>query len=167
MKLINQLVKYWALLGGLLLLTIIFVTAYNVTMFGADKLATALFDKDVTGFSGYEEYVRMAISCVALMFFPWCHLRDGHVSVDILYHRFPDWMKVGVNVLNQVLIIIMCIFLVTYMWDGMFEVKADGIITTVLGWSEWPFYIPGMISLVLWALVAVVRLQSIITTEKA
>jgi TRAP-type C4-dicarboxylate transport system permease small subunit len=169
MKLINQLVKYWALLGGLFLFSTILVTAYNITMYGLDKLA-ASFDGNVTGFSGYEDYVKVIISCAALMFFPWCQLKDGHVSVDLFYHKFPHWLKVTVDVLSQIMMLVVALFLARYMWDGMFEVKGDQAVTTVLAWPEWPFYIPGFISLLLWALVAAIQLKSSFTpstTSKA
>jgi TRAP-type C4-dicarboxylate transport system permease small subunit len=36
----------------------------------------------------------------------------------------------------------------------MVENRDDQAISRVLGWPEWPFYLPGLVSLALWALVA-------------
>jgi hypothetical protein len=37
---------------------------------------------------------------------------------------------------------------------GMTETRADQAVSRVLGWPEWPFYLPGLVSLALWAVVA-------------
>jgi len=44
------------------------------------------------------------------------------------------------------------------MYFGMLESKDDGAISSVLGWSEWPFYIPGIMSLILWTLVLIYQI---------
>ena len=41
---------------------------------------------------------------------------------------------------------------------GMLETHADAAVSRVLGWPEWPFYIPGIASLVLWALIALAQI---------
>ena len=40
----------------------------------------------------------------------------------------------------------------------MLETRADGALSRVLGWPEWPFYLPGIVSLLLWAAVAAVQI---------
>ena len=37
---------------------------------------------------------------------------------------------------------------------GLLETRADGALSRVLGWPEWPFYLPGIASLLLWAAIA-------------
>ena len=41
----------------------------------------------------------------------------------------------------------------------MVETRADGLVSPVLDWPEWPFYLPGLVSLALWALVAAEQLR--------
>jgi TRAP-type C4-dicarboxylate transport system permease small subunit len=41
---------------------------------------------------------------------------------------------------------------------GLAETRADGALSPVLGWPEWPFYLPGIASLLLWAMVAVLQI---------
>ena len=45
-------------------------------------------------------------------------------------------------------------FLFYWMGLGMIETRVDGAVSRVLGWPEWPFYLPGLISLALWAATA-------------
>ncbi len=55
------------------------------------------------------------------------------------------------------------VFLAYWMVFGMFEAREDQVVTAVLGWSVWPFYIPGIVSLILWGLVAVAQLFGEVT----
>ena len=52
----------------------------------------------------------------------------------------------------------LALFLAYWMVHGMIETRSDGALSRVLGWTEWPFYIPGIVSLVLWATVAASQL---------
>ena len=54
--------------------------------------------------------------------------------------------------------VVTAMFLAYWMWFGMLESRADGQLSRVLGWPEWPFYAPGIFSLLLWALVAAAQL---------
>jgi TRAP-type C4-dicarboxylate transport system permease small subunit len=49
--------------------------------------------------------------------------------------------------------LIFVIFLGILMFMGMTESFSDGSVATTLGWAQWPFYIPGIISLGLWSIV--------------
>ena len=51
------------------------------------------------------------------------------------------------------------LFLGYWMIFGMLETRADGRISPVLEWAQWPFYLPGLVSLALWALVALDQLR--------
>ena len=58
---LSRLAGHWAVLGGLVLIAIILVTSLNIALFGADRIA-GLWGTDVAGLSGYEDFVRLAIS---------------------------------------------------------------------------------------------------------
>ena len=49
---------------------------------------------------------------------------------------------------------LLVLFLLYWMVIGMLESRADQAVSRVLEWPEWPFYLPGLVSLLLWALVA-------------
>jgi TRAP-type C4-dicarboxylate transport system permease small subunit len=58
-----------------------------------------------------------------------------------------------------VLTICLALFLAGWMLTGMLQAREDALVTGVLGWPDWPFYLPGMASLVLWAVVAATQLR--------
>ncbi|MGI9509865.1 MAG: TRAP transporter small permease subunit, partial [Geminicoccaceae bacterium] len=91
-KLAERLAQGWALAGGILIMAIMIVTSVNVGAFGLDRIAR-LFGSNVAALPGYEDFVRLAISCAALMFLPYCQFRRGHVAVDLLVSRLPAWFR--------------------------------------------------------------------------
>ncbi len=147
----------WAILGGVLILAIVAVTTTNVGAFGIDRLAR-LYGSHFSALPGYEDFVRLTISCAALMFFPYCQLKRGHVFVDLLSSRLSPRVQRGLDALSLLLTIFLALFLAYWMTLGMIETQADHGLSRVLGWIEWPFYFPGIISLLLWAVVAIDQL---------
>lgn len=151
---LERVVSGWALIGGALLIAIVLVTTLNVAAFSLDRLAR-LVGTSVAGLPGYEEFVRLAVSAAALMFFPYCQLRYGHVNVDLFAKHFPARVQRVLDVMWLLSIATLAMGLAWYMLEGMWETKGDNTVSPVLGWPEWPFYAPGIVSLVLWAIVAV------------
>lgn len=151
-NLLRKVCLWWVYLSGVLLLLVVMTTVINITAFGLDKVAR-IFDSSVYGLSGYEDFVRLLISCIALMFFPWAQAQRGHVSVDFFAAKFSKKFQQTLDIFWLSCTLLLVIFLGVLMFLGLLESKADGALSSVLGWAEWPFYIPGIISLILWAAV--------------
>ncbi|MCA0918794.1 TRAP transporter small permease [Pseudooceanicola nanhaiensis] len=149
----------FALLGGVILLLIVLVTTTNTSAFILDRIAGA-FGADVSGLPGYEDFVQLAISGAALMFFPFCQANRGHVAVELFMDRFPETLQRGFDRLWLLLTAGIALFLAYWMVFGMLEARDDTAVTAVLGWLIWPFYLPGIASMVLWALVALAQIRA-------
>ena len=145
--------SWLAVAGGMLALLISIVTIINVTAFGLDKIAR-LFDANVPAIIGYEDFVSMIVSSAALMFFPYCQAHRGHVAVDVFIKMFPDWFARVVDTLSSVLMTALALFLGYMMVNGLIEVRSDNTLSAILGWPIWPFYVPGIIAMFLWAAIA-------------
>ena len=143
-RMLSTLAAAWALFGGLLLLVIVVVTCWNVMAFVVG----------VRGLPGYEDAVRLLLSAAALTFFPWCQVRRGHVAVDVLVGALPRRVRAGLDRLALAATAALAAFLAYWMALGLLETRADRAASSILGWPEWPFYAPGVISLLLWAAVA-------------
>jgi TRAP-type C4-dicarboxylate transport system permease small subunit len=139
-----------------LIIAIMVVTSVNAGAFGLDRLAR-LSGSTVSALPGYEDFVRLAISCAALMFFPWCQFRRGHVAVDLFVSRFSKRLRRHLDRLWLIIILLLALFLGYWMVHGMLETLADDALSPILGWPEWPFYLPGIVSLFLWAFIAAVQ----------
>jgi TRAP-type C4-dicarboxylate transport system permease small subunit len=154
---ISTIAAGWALAGGVLLLVITLVTTFNVGAFTLDRVGRTIGAPPVEGFAGYEDLVRLLISCAALMFFPYCQLKRGHVAVDLFTDQFPPALRDLLGRLWLVATAFLALFLGYWMTIGLFETRADATSTSILGWVEWPFYAPGIISMALWALIAAMQ----------
>lgn len=152
-SLIAKAAAGWALLGGALLLAIALVTTANAGAFTLDRLAR-LFGANVSGLPGYEDFVRLVVSAAVLMLFPYCQLRRGHIVVDLFAKWLSPGLRRALDLAALALVALLALFLAYWMALGLAETRADGALSRVLGWPEWPFYLPGLASLLLWALVA-------------
>ncbi len=150
---LERVVLWWALAGGVGLLLIVGATAFNIGAFAADMVAKK-FGGEVTAFPGYEDFVRLVVSAAVPMLFPYCQLRRGHVAVDLLVERMPRPVQRAIDALSLIGMTVLVLFLLYWMVIGMAETRADQAVSRVLEWPEWPFYLPGLVSLALWALVA-------------
>jgi TRAP-type C4-dicarboxylate transport system permease small subunit len=156
-SLLERIAVVWAVLGGVVLLSIVLVTSTNVAAFGLDRIAR-LFGDTVSGLPGYEDYVRLAISAAALMFFPYCQARRGHVAVDLFVSLTGPRTRKTLDAISLAGMTALAGFLCYWMVIGMLETRSDGALSRVLGWPEWPFYLPGILSLLLWTAIALDQL---------
>ncbi|PLY05666.1 MAG: TRAP transporter small permease [Arcobacter sp.] len=149
---LKKICLWWLYFAGILLLIVVLTTVINIAAFGLDKVAR-IFDSNVSALSGYEDLVRLLTSCIALMFFPWAQAQRGHVAVDFFADKFSSKWQQILDILWLSCTLVFVIFLGILMFLGMIESFEDGAVSTTLGWFEWPFYAPGIISLVLWSVV--------------
>ncbi len=150
--LIGRAAEGWAILSGLVLLAITAVTVINVSGFAADAV-TRQFGVRVPGLSGYEEMVRLWVGPAAFMMLPYCQQKYGHVAVDFVMAKAPAAVGKLIDVISLVATLALALFLIYWMWAGMLDARRDGLISHLLGWQEWVYFIPGLMSFALWAAV--------------
>lgn len=152
-RFLHQAVSMWAILGGIILLAIMVVTTLNAGAFAIDRIAR-YFGNTFAALPGYEDFVRLAVSSAALMFFPYCQYKRGHVVVDLFVTRFSPNLNRALDLFSLFSTTALALFLAYWMMQGMIETYHDNALSRVLGWHEWPFYLPGVISLILWAMTS-------------
>jgi TRAP-type C4-dicarboxylate transport system permease small subunit len=158
----ERIVAWWAIAAGLLLFAIIAVTTTNVAAFALDRMAR-WSGGTVSGLPGYEDFVQLVVSCAALMFMPYCQLRRGHVAVDLFVKGLPLRARLVIEALSLAGMALLAAFLAYWMAVGMVETQGDRAVSRVLGWPVWPFYLPGIASLVLWAATAALMCADAVT----
>ena len=147
--LLETLAAWWALAGGVLLLVIVAVTSWNTGAFALSRLGLG-----TEGLPGYEDAVRLLVSAAALMFFPYCQARRGHVAVELFVNALPASVRRALDRLWLGATAGAAVFLGYWMAVGLVETMEDQTASSILGWLEWPFYAPGIVSLGLCAAVA-------------
>lgn len=155
-RLLFRFTETWALLAAFFLMVIVLVTTTNIAAFSLDRVVRS-WGGSVSGLPGYEDFVSLTISAVALMFFPYCQLKKGHVAVLLFTSFLPMKARMALDFIWLLAIGVTAAFLAVYMTMGLFEARSDGTLTGVLGWPEWPFYAPGILSLILWGAVALAQ----------
>lgn len=156
MRGLGSLTKLWAVIGGIGLLLIVAVTSINAVLFIFDRIA-GLTGGDVRGLPGYEDFVMLCVSGAALSYFPYGQLVGSHIFVTIFTMRLPGVVNKTFDRGWNVLIAAAALFLCFWMVQGMFERRSDMAVSRVLEWPEWPFFLPGIVSLLLWAAVAALQ----------
>ena len=159
---IRKLAEFWALLGGAVLLAIMLVTSLNIGAYALDRLA-AMWGGNVYGITGYEDFVILAIAAAGTMFLPYCQYKRGHVVVDVFSKLMSPQIQKVLDLAWLLLVTVLMLFLAYWMIFGLLEVKNDNALTAILGWPVWPSYVPGILSLLLCALVSGAQIYDQVT----
>ena len=103
---------------------------------------------------GYEDFVRLAIAPALMMLFPYCQLHRGHLTTDFFTANLPAVIRRSLDKFWRYVTTLLAIFLGYSMTQGMIETYYDNSLSQILSWAQWPFYLPAVISVFLWAAVA-------------
>lgn len=155
----NTFVRLWAVAGGAIMLLIVAVTAVNVGAFALD-VALRSFGWRIPALPGYEDFVRLAIGPALLMLFPYCQLQRGHIAADFFTARLSSSVRRGLDLFWAWITAALAVFLGYSMLLGMWETYDDNALSQILGWRQWPFYLPAVISLFLWPAAALRSYQN-------
>ena len=167
----ERLVAVWALLGGMVLLAVVFMNTWTVigANFGIppDEEATGLLvgvrrwlAQLIPGpFPGDFEMTEVGICIAAFSFLPYCQLTGANVSADIFTARAgPRWIGVF-HTMGSLVALLFAALLLWRMFAGLLDQKEYGYTTAILQFPHWIAFVPILISLGLLALAAIVTLR--------
>jgi TRAP-type C4-dicarboxylate transport system permease small subunit len=132
-------VEAWALLGGLLLLAVVFMTAWSAT-------SGVLFARPLPG---DVELTEMLVAIGVFMFLPWCQLTGANVTADIFTARAGPRTVALFSMISAVLALAFSALLVRQMYLGLLDYREYIETTTILRIPLWYAYVPSIASLVL------------------
>lgn len=145
-----NVIKYWAYFGGVLLLAITGLEAYNAVV----KLASGKAS------SSEHELVKYMVGISIFTFLPYCQLHNGHIAVDIFSQGASTRAKAVMAGLGALLGVVVSLVFVKQMYLGMQSYIDYREITPVLKlplWTAFPFVLT---SLGLWTLASLMSLYS-------
>ena len=90
--------------------------------------------------SGDFELVEAGIAFVVFCFMPWCHLKNGHAIVDMLWNAYPEKVQKFLSILSDALMLSVWIILVWRMIVMMDEYRGYGEVTYILQIPIWMNY---------------------------
>jgi len=132
-------VEAWAILGGLLLLTVVLLTAWSAT-------SGVVFAKPLPG---DVELTEMLVAVAVFMFLPWCQLTGANVTADIFTARAGPRTVAVFSMLSAILALAFSALLARQMYLGLLDYREYIETTTILRIPIWYAYVPSIASLVL------------------
>ena len=103
-KFVYRAAEGLAYLGGLLLCLLALMIVISVG-------GRALIWLGLGPIPGDFELVEMGTAIVVFCFLPWCYLKDGHATVDMIYMHLPRWSQRAVMVGSDLLMLLVWLVL--------------------------------------------------------
>jgi TRAP-type C4-dicarboxylate transport system permease small subunit len=145
-KAIATLIKWWAMLGGVLVSGVAVMTASSAT-------SQVFFDKP---FSSDYELTKYFVGIAIFTFLPYCQLMGANVSVDIFTEGLSESKKALMSILTALFALAFSALLLRQMFLGFEDYLRFPEVTPVLQIPLWTAFPPILISLALLLAAAVI-----------
>lgn len=127
---IYRLANWTAIVGGIVLVALTLMVVASVA-------GRAMIGLGLGPVPGDFELVEVGVGIAIFFFLPWCYLRGGHATVDLLYMHMPAWFRKGVDLFSDVAMLLVWLVLTWKLWEGMAEKKAYMETTFILQMPIW------------------------------
>ncbi len=146
---IRAITRYWALLGGLVLLGVVAVNVYSVAL-------VIVLDRP---FPGVYEIVQVGAAVGMFMFLPYCQITGANVTADIFTAAMGRRVIVVLAGLGALCAVAFGAFLLWRMSYGLIDQMTYRETTAIYQFPLWYAYIPALISLALLVLAGLANLM--------
>jgi len=143
----EKLISVWALVGGLILLSVVSLNIGSII--GGIVLIHVPGDFELTQIG-----VAVAVFC----FLPYCQLHKHNVTADIFTFWANNKMILLLRIGGAVIALLFSILLLWRMTDGMLDQKKYDYTTAILQIPVWTAFIPILISLCLLAMASIMTI---------
>lgn len=139
MNALRRAVELWALLGGFLLLAVVFLTTWSAT-------SGVLLAKPLPG---DVELTEMLTAVAVFMFLPYCQLTGANVTADVFTARAGPRTVAFLALLSALVALAFSVLLIWRMYEGLQDYREYEETTTILRIPIWYAYLPALASLAL------------------
>ncbi len=160
--------RVMAILGGVMLTALILLTCVSVLGRGlngllhddamqsvAPGLAQWLLDLGVGAVNGDFEIIEAGVAFAIFAFLPFCHLTDGHATVDIFTSRMSAKTNRVLAAIISLIFAAVMVLIAVQLYAGMQSKIRSGQTTFLLEFPIWWAYALSLVGAVLAAIVAV------------
>ncbi|MCG8494365.1 MAG: TRAP transporter small permease [Sneathiellales bacterium] len=137
--LVHRLCKFWALLGGLVLIAVVLINAFSIT---SDMIANKPFPGDF-------ELTEVGVAIAAFCFLPFCQITGSNVSADLFTAGASQWQIAAMRFFANSVALVFASLLLWRMWDGLLDYREYEEVTGILSFPLWIGFVPCLMSLVL------------------
>jgi TRAP-type C4-dicarboxylate transport system permease small subunit len=132
-SLIYRLARWTAIVGGLVLVALVLMVVASVA-------GRAMIGLGLGPVPGDFELVEVGVGIAIFFFLPWCYLRGGHATVDLLYMHMPNGFRKAVDIFSDLAMLLVWLVLTWKLWEGMVEKKQYMETTFILQMPIWWAY---------------------------
>lgn len=152
-----------AKIGGVVLLALAAMTVLSVIGRGINTYGFGPIQGDF-------ELVEHGMAFVVFCSLPYCQLRFGHVSVDVIARHFPYPLAWGLTVISQAGMAAMALVITRQLYLGLTDKWQWGETTFIIQFPVWWGYAASLVPATLWvfaAFVACVKMAVSYQPDKA
>lgn len=143
----DWMAQQFAKLGGIVLLLLAVMTVISVIGRGINAYGFGPIQGDF-------ELVEHGTAFVVFCALPYCQIRFGHVSVDVLARHFPYALSWGIAVVSQLAMAGLAVVVSRQLYLGLVDKYQWGETTFIIQFPVWWGYAAALPASVLWALCA-------------
>ncbi|MCO7245959.1 TRAP transporter small permease [Halomonas sp. Mc5H-6] len=149
-----------AISGGLLVVVLAIITVVSIL---GRWIASAPVSSDMTmlawvgPITGDYELVEMGTAIAVFLFLPYCHLRGGHVTVDLLVMHAPPMVQRVLAVIAETLFLVVAGLMTWRLYHGLLDKRRYMETSMLLDIPLWWGYIGGLVGFALLTLVCIYR----------
>ncbi|MCC2097036.1 MAG: TRAP transporter small permease [Hyphomicrobiales bacterium] len=151
-RFVRKIIEWWALLGGVLLLGVVLVTAWSL-------FRDILWAKPVTG---ENEIVQVGIAVAVFSFLPYCQMTGANISADIFTARTGARVIALLTLLGSLVALVFACILVWRTWAGLLDYREYLETTPIMQFPIWMAFVPILISIVLLVLASALSVHEAI-----
>lgn len=119
-----------AWLGTLVLVTISVISVLSI-------IGRAFAFAGLGPIPGDFELVEAGTALAVFCFLPWCHLKRGHATVDMLWSHYPTRMQRVLEIFTEALMLFVWVLLVWRMGVATLDYRANGEVSFILQMPVW------------------------------
>ncbi|OAL60204.1 hypothetical protein A6R74_20855 [Halomonas sp. ALS9] len=149
-----------AISGGLLITALAIITVVSIL---GRWVASAPVLSDITmlawvgPIAGDYELVEMGTAIAVFLFLPYCHLRGGHVTVDLLVMHAPPMFQRLLAIVAETLFLVVAGLMTWRLYHGLLDKRRYMETSMLLDIPLWWGYIGGLVGFALLTLVCLYR----------
>lgn len=145
----RRVIEWWALLGGIVLLGVAFMTTWSAATGFA-------FGKPLPGDF---ELTEILVAVAAFAYLPYCQLTDANVTADLFTARAGARAVAVFALFAALLALGFSVLLAWRTWAGLIDYRQFVETTAILKIPIWTAYVPAVASLVLLVLACLITLK--------
>lgn len=155
-RILNRVVDVCALIAGISLSIMMFLTAADVIL--------RVFGGSIIGSYEIVEFLMAITVPLALCY---CEKYREHIAVDLIMQNFSAGIRRWADLITSIFVLLLYITIAVMGWINVFGTIEEGRTSSVLLWVEWPFFIPSAIAFTILFLQCINHISKVVKTIAA